>query len=159
MMGLPKVMLSHDVTLIFIRLPGQHTVTFREGHEEEAIVEETLNMVTAFFELCKEDERAKEHTIETVSQDYSFVRGNKTRGIPPSWKRRVRKTNNLCRIHPPPARNLELQAYRALLQIVKGPQSAEEVRQWCFMNDHLYSYKKFVFTILKNFQIGLCSIA
>ena len=113
---------SHSIIRLAIHLPLQQHVVFQSGQEEEA-VNRTSNQtsLSAFFELCCEDEDAHDLLYPKVGEHYVFAKG--------AWKRRVLGKNKvICRMYAVSPLDRERYFLRLLLLNVRGPKSFEHLK-------------------------------
>lgn len=127
MYGYPIVRMSHPVHLLLIHLPNHEPQCFDEG-EEETVIEAHLHgdtrktKLTAFFDLCANNQDARQYLYAEIVQTYWF---NKDR-----WQKRLRNLDVVSRIQCIPPRYQEQFALRLLLQHIQGPKSYDDLKSY-----------------------------
>ena len=115
---------SHSVEKLPCHLPGDQSVLFEEGQEEEALsAGPPQTKLTGFFQTNKEDESARDLLYTEFPGHFGWKGGE--------WKKKKRNlgeaigripTVTLC------SKQIETYALRLLLHHVKGPKSYEDLR-------------------------------
>ena len=107
-----------------IHLPGQHMVVFDANQPLDIVAanaEQQRSMLTAFFELNREDVSARQYTYQDIPLHFTWDRKNKI------WRRR-RRDGSIGRIYFVSPTAGERFYLRTLLTTVKGPTSYENLR-------------------------------
>jgi hypothetical protein len=107
-----------------VHLPGQHMVVFKPNEPIETVrarAEQERTMLTAFFELNRNDVDAHQYTYQQLPEYFVWDRAKK------EWKRRQRglTIGRLYFVSPTAGERFYL---RTLLTTIKGPRSWEDLR-------------------------------
>ena len=122
--------MSHSVTKLTLHLPDHQNIVFTEDNVER-VVQLAANrdtMLTAFFNLNRDDANARNLLYVEIPQSYVFK--SKER----EWRPRQRGAV-FARIHYIFPKNRELFHLRILLMHVRGPQSFQDLRT---VNGHVH---------------------
>ncbi|GBN59756.1 hypothetical protein AVEN_217768-1 [Araneus ventricosus] len=114
---------SHAVTSLPVHLPNQKRVTFKDGHEEEALeaARSRQTMLESWFQLNQSDPDAQTLLNTDIPYNYVYDRNN--------WKRRKRGGNKIvARMYVVNVRDAERFYLRMLLLHVPGAASFKFLR-------------------------------
>lgn len=79
--------MSHNVIRLPVHLPGHQYIQFQEGQEEKAInSNQHITKLTAYFDLNKNDENARQYKYTEIPQHYTWIQSSHC------WQRRKRET-------------------------------------------------------------------
>jgi len=119
--------MSHVVVALAVHLVNQESVWWKTGGE--ASKRRSLlggcptSQLTAFFDLCRYDEDARELTYPEVPKFYRWDKPTK------QWIKRKKKTTKIVtRIYTVRPKFRELFALRLLVQKIKGPQCFDDLK-------------------------------
>ncbi|XP_044745405.1 uncharacterized protein LOC123307240 [Coccinella septempunctata] len=125
LLGLPIQGKSHSILRLPVHLPGERTVQFEDGEEEEAFLnqQEKMSLLEAFFELNINDPEARKYKYCEIPIFYTFnTKLNR-------WTRRVRtRVCVISRMYSISPKYVERFHLRTLLLHVSGPKSFAELR-------------------------------
>jgi hypothetical protein len=115
---------SHSVVRLPVTLPGQESVYFLTGQEEEAIDQATgrKNHLSAWFELNGVDPEASKVLYADIPLHYSWIPKERR------WKRRVRGEKVIGRMYTVSPSDMERFCLRLLLLHTPGATSFEFLR-------------------------------
>ena len=118
--------MSHTVLSLNVHLPGEETICWKKGKEEERLralqSSAPTSQLTAWFKLNCDDEEARKFTFLEIPRYYSWEHRNK------QWKKRKLMRKTIGRIYPVSPRYAEKFAIRLLVVNVRGPTSFEDLR-------------------------------
>ncbi|XP_043481310.1 uncharacterized protein LOC122510603 [Leptopilina heterotoma] len=116
---------SHATYRLAVHLPNQQSICFQEGMEQTAIEKFKNTMLTAWFQLNRQDPEARKYLYSEIPHKYVFVESTKT------WKKRERITKPIiCRMYFVSPKDIERYFLRILLLYVRGAKSFEDVRTY-----------------------------
>ncbi|XP_043469512.1 uncharacterized protein LOC122503140 [Leptopilina heterotoma] len=116
---------SHATYRLAVHLPNQQSICFQEGMEQTAIEKFKNTMLTAWFQLNRQDPEARKYLYSEIPHKYVFVESSKT------WKKRERITKPIiCRMYFVSPKDIERYFLRILLLYVRGAKSFEDVRTY-----------------------------
>ena len=134
--------LSHTVVCLAVHEPNKETIYWKKGNEEGKLAalkrDKPTSQLTAFFALCREVPAARSYTYPEMTEHYllvsqhfcRFLNGKHIRWLKTGrkWKARRRSLKTLPRIYTVNPKFTELFCIRLLVEVVKGPQSFEDLR-------------------------------
>ncbi|XP_018574798.1 uncharacterized protein LOC108913690, partial [Anoplophora glabripennis] len=114
---------THTVYRLCVHLPTRQMVRFQPGFEIQALENNEITQLTAWFLLNQNDPDARQYLYTDIP--YHYVWNNRTK----RWTRRQRGANKIVtRMYSVSIRNQELYYLRLLLLHVPGASSYEELR-------------------------------
>lgn len=121
---------THDryppVQHLDVHLENNERVYFNERNAADIVTNQKPTTLTAFFNLCKEDDFAKTIMYGEVSKYYTYDKQAKkfkkrVQGKIVNAEHNIKKSNNLSRIYTVNPKNRECYYLRLLLNKVQGP--------------------------------------
>lgn len=112
----------HSVERLPVHLPGQQMVVFDEDAPERGLERAARTKLTAFFELCCQDENARQYLYHEIPEHYTWKKETKR------WQPRQNHTKKIARMYMVNPAEGERFYLRLLLCHVRGPRSFEDLR-------------------------------